>query len=102
MIGLIMNFMNAVRKIISNKIFHIITLILCAGVVAYAYYARTVLKCSFMALYITGYIGIIISFLIFLNAYYEKVADTKTSVMESISGYVFFLFFIGITLILRG
>jgi hypothetical protein len=55
-----------------------------------------------MALYITGYIGIIISFLIFLVAYYDKEADTKTSVMESISGYVFFLFFIGITLILRG
>lgn len=102
MIGLIMNSMNTIRKIISNIFFQIFSLILSGGLVAYAYYARTVLKCTFMKLYIAGYIGLILSFLIFLITYNDKEADVKTSIKESISGYIFFLFFIGITLILRG
>ena len=101
-IGLIIKSMDTIRKIISNIVFQVVSLILCCAGVAYAYYARTVLKCSFMKLYIAGYIGLILSFLVFLAAYNDKEADTKTSVKESISGYVFFLFFIGITLILRG
>ena len=93
MISLIINSMNTIRKIISNIAFHIFSLILCGGLVAYAYYSRIVLKCSFMKLYIAGYIGLILSFLIFLVAYKDKEADTKTCIRESISGYIFFLFF---------
>ena len=100
--GLIMNAMNTVRKIISNTVFHIISLLLCGGLLAYAYYLRTVLRYSFLKLYCAGYLGLIISFVIFLIAYKDTEADAKTTVKESLSGYFYFLFFIGITMILRG
>ncbi|MCR4789370.1 MAG: hypothetical protein K5888_12380 [Lachnospiraceae bacterium] len=94
--------METLRKIISNRIFHIFSLLVCVGAIAFSYYARTILKASFLTLYYGGYVALLISFLIFLCAYKHKDADTKTLVNETIPGYFFFLIFLGIVFILRG
>lgn len=94
--------MEALRKIISNTIFHIISLIISAGTVYYAYYLRYNLQCSFKTLYYSSYIFLILSFLVFLLTYKDKNENTKALVKESISGYFFFIVFLAITMILSG
>ncbi len=94
--------MEALRKIISNTIFHIISLITSAGAIYGAYYMRYNLQYSFKTLYYLSYIFLILSFLIFLLTYKDENEDTKALVKESISGYFFFIVFFAITLILRG
>lgn len=94
--------MELLRKILSNTIYHIVSILLCAGAVYGAYYLRKVMQYSFKTIYYGGYVLLILSFLVFLITYKDKCEEKKALVKESLSGYFFFVAFFIITFILRG
>ncbi|MCR4989621.1 MAG: hypothetical protein K6A38_01990 [Lachnospiraceae bacterium] len=94
--------MDQIRNFLQSKLFYAFSVIICATFVCVSYYLRKNLQFSFLTLYYAGYVFLIISFLIFLCAYKHKDADVRTTIRESLMGYLYFAAFMGITLILRG
>ncbi len=94
--------MSVLRKILSNTVFHIVSFISCLAVVIFEYHRRKDLLATFNSVYAVAYVMFAVALAIFLAAYFDKKADSKTMFKESLSGYFFMISFFAIIFILRG
>lgn len=94
--------MNTIRQILANRIFQIISFIGTAGAIYYSYYERKLMHCDFNKVYNISIVLLLLSIAVIAISYFDKEADNKKLINETISGYIFFIGFIVLTVLLRG